>query len=64
MPVIVSTKIAKAIRKSIPVIGKKNADITVKSWRDDFCIDAVKMDNCVFISLVFVLWLHGIPYIK
>jgi hypothetical protein len=36
IPVRVSTKIANPIKNKIPEIGKKKADITAKSCKDDF----------------------------
>jgi len=54
IPVIVSTKMAKAIRNNIPDIGMKKVDITANNLNDDFCIDNNKMANCAFIKLVIV----------
>ena len=52
IPVIVSITIAKPIKKSMPVIGKKKVDTTANNWRDDFCIEDTKIDNCSFIRVL------------
>ena len=49
IPVMVSTKIAKPIRNSMPDIGKKKADTTDKSWIMYFWIVDNRIANCTFI---------------